>query len=305
LNRPETIKGAVTDRNVLHGILLMACAVSLFSILNAFGKHLSVEHAIIQIVWFRFAIGLVLMLVLFAPKRGLALVRAHRPGTQMIRALLLVTSSMLFFTGVSYLPLATATTISFTAPLIITALSVPFLGEQVGIRRWTAVAFGFVGALVIIRPGMEGTHWAAIFVVGSTTCSAFYQLLTRKLAGHDDPETSNFYTSLVGTVLASIAVLFVWQTPADLTTWTMFVALGILGGGGHYLLTRAYTLGPAATISPFNYLQLVGATVLGYTMFGHFPDFWTWVGAGIIVASGLYIAHREAIRRRQARTAAG
>lgn len=305
MKQPATIPAVPNDRNVLHGILLMACAVSMFSILNAFGKRLSVEHAIIQIVWFRFTIGLVLMLALFARRRGMALVRAHRPGLQLIRALLLVMSSGLFFTGVSYLPLPTATTISFTAPLIITALSVPFLGEQVGIRRWAAVGVGFVGALVIIRPGMEGTHWAAIFVVGSTTCSSFYQLLTRKLAGQDDPETSNFYTSFVGTLIASIALLFVWKTPADPVTWAMFLSLGILGGGGHYLLTRAYTLGPAATISPFNYLQLVGATILGYTMFGHFPDLWTWVGAGIIVASGLYIAHREAIRRRLARAAAG
>jgi drug/metabolite transporter (DMT)-like permease len=158
---------------------------------------------------------------------------------------------------------------------------------------------GFVGAMVVIRPGMTGTHWAISLILVSTGCSVIYQILTRKVAGLDHAATSATYPTVFGTVLVSLFIVVDWNTPSGLTDWLLFTALGLFGGIGHYFLTKAYEAGPAAVISPFNYLQLVGATLTGYFIFGDFPDDPTLVGAGIIVMCGLYIAHREGVRRRE------
>ena len=158
---------------------------------------------------------------------------------------------------------------------------------------------GFVGAMIVIRPGMEGTHWAVSYILVSTACSVLYQILTRRVAGKDHATTSATYPTLFGSALSSAFVIFDWTTPATLSAWLLFAGLGVFGGIGHYFLTKAYEYGPAAVISPFNYLQLVGATITGYFIFGDFPDRWTMLGAGIIVACGLYIAHREGVRRRE------
>lgn len=289
-----------TDQSVLRGILFMCLAVTAFVCLNASGKVLS-GHGLstTQIVWSRYLGGLVLMLVLFAPRHGLRLIYTSQPRLQIARSLLLVASSMLYFRGLSYIPLPTAAAISFTSPLFITALSLPLLAERVGPRRWAAVMVGFIGAMIVIRPGMAGTHWAVAYIVGSTTCSVFYQVLTRRVAGLDDATTSATYPTLFGTVVLSVFIFFDWSMPTSTGDWIIFVCLGIFGGGGHYFLTRAYESGPAAVISPFNYLQLVGAIVTGYLIFGDFPDSLTLLGAGIIVCCGLYIAHRESVVRRR------
>jgi drug/metabolite transporter (DMT)-like permease len=229
------------------------------------------------------------------------LVRTNHPGLQIARSVLLVSSSYLYFKGLSYIALPTAAAISFTSPIFITALSLPLLGEAVGPRRWAAVLVGFVGAMIVIRPGMEGTHWAVGFIVASTTCSVLYQILTRRVAGLDDATTSATYPVIFGTLVLSLFVFADWTTPGAPLDWALFLCLGVFGGGGHYLLTKAYELGPAAIISPFNYLQLVGAIVMGYLVYGEFPDNFTLVGATVIVAAGLYIAHREGLRRRKPR----
>ena len=287
------------EQSILRGIWFMCLAVTAFVCLNASGKVLS-GHGLstTQIVWSRYLGGLVLMLVLFAPRHGLRLMHTSQPRLQIARSLLLVASSMLYFRGLSYIPLPTAAAISFTSPLFITALSLPLLAERVGPRRWAAVMVGFAGAMIVIRPGMSGTHWAVAYIVGSTTCSVLYQVLTRRVAGLDDATTSATYPTLFGTAVVSLFAFIDWSTPTTTTDWVIFVSLGIFGGGGHYFLTRAYELGPAAVISPFNYLQLVGAILTGYFIFGDFPDNLTLLGAGIIVCCGLYIAHRESVVRR-------
>lgn len=278
----------------------MCLAVAAFVFLNASGKVLSgAGISTTQIVWSRYAGGMILMLFLFAPRHGLSLLTTNQPRLQIARSLLLVASSLLYFKGLSYIALPTAAAISFTSPIFITALSLPLLAERVGPRRWVAVMIGFVGALVVIRPGMAGTHWAVAYIVGSTTCSVFYQILTRRVAGLDSATTSATYPTITGTALVSLYVFFDWSWPAAGADWIVFAALGIFGGGGHYFLTKAYEIGPAAVIAPFNYLQLVGATIMGFLIFGDLPDSVTVLGAGIIVASGLYIAHRERVRRRQ------
>ena len=174
------------------------------------------------------------------------------------------------------------------------------LGERVGPRRWSAVVVGFIGALVIIRPGFGDTPWQIVFTVGSAFTSAFYSLLTRKLSAGDDPATSATIATVVGTAALSLVVWGDWRTPSSATEIGMIVSLGLLSGLGHYLYTIAFGCGPASVIAPFNYSHLIFAALLGFVVFGYFPDLWAWVGAGLIVASGLYIGYREAVLSRRA-----
>jgi len=287
------------DRGVLRAIGYMCIAVGAFVCLNTFGKVLS-GHGLdtTQIVWSRYAGSMLLMLVIFVPRHGYRLLASNQPRLQIARSLLLVASSLLYFQGLSHISLTTAAAISFTSPLFITALSLPLLAERVGPRRWAAVTVGFIGAMIVIRPGMAGTHWAVSYILASTTCSVFYQVLTRRVAGLDDVTTSATYPTVLGTIVLSLFVLPNWTTPQTTADWLLLISLGLFGGGGHYYLTKAYESGAAAIVSPFNYLQLVGAIITGYFIFGDFPDNLTLLGAGIIVLCGLYIAHREDVQRR-------
>jgi drug/metabolite transporter (DMT)-like permease len=189
----------------------MAYAMALIPLLNASAKYLSRDYAIPEIVWARYAGHFFYMLIAFAPRRGIRLLITARPVMQLLRSTLLFASTALYFTAISYVPLPTAAAISFTGPFIVTILAPAVLGEVVGLRRWASVVLGFIGALVIVRPGMDANHWAAFLVFGSATTSALYQLFTRKLAAHDAAETSITYIALAGFVLASALLPFYWQ----------------------------------------------------------------------------------------------
>ena len=199
------------------------------------------------------------------------------------------------------MPLATAAAISFTGPFIVTVLAPIVLGERVGPARWLAVAVGFVGALVVVRPGMAGTNAAAFLFFGSAFFSALYQLLTRKLAAHDPAETSITYIALAGFVLTPLPLPLVWETPRTLSDALIFFGLGLFGGFGHYFLVRAFEIAPAPFVSPFNYAQLLGAALLGFVVFGHIPDAFVWLGAAIIAGSGLFMLYSER-RKMQTKT---
>jgi drug/metabolite transporter (DMT)-like permease len=205
---------------------------------------------------------------------------------------------LFYFNGIAHLPLATAAAISLTSPIIVTALSPRLLGEQVGIRRWAAVGVGFVGALIVVRPGHEAFDWYILLVIASTVCSAFYQLFSRRYGQNERPDASATLATVVGTVAASPFVPFEWVMPSSTWHIVLFVGMGIMAGAGHYFLTIAYSQAPAAVISPFNYMQLVGAALLGYAVFHELPDKWTWIGSAVIIASGLYIGYRERVRHR-------
>ncbi len=276
----------------------MAYAMALIPLLNASAKYLSRDYAIPEIVWARYAGHFFYMLIAFAPRRGVRLLITARPVMQLLRSTLLFASTALYFTAISYVPLPTAAAISFTGPFIVTLLAPAVLGEAVGLRRWASVGFGFTGALVIVRPGLDANHWAAFLVFGSATTSALYQLFTRKLAAHDAAEISITYIALAGFVLASAILPFYWRMPASLLDALLFIGLGVFGGFGHYFIVRAYELAPAPVVMPFNYGQLLGAALLSYTVFGEFPDLWTWLGAAIIVASSIYMIYGEKRRAR-------
>jgi drug/metabolite transporter (DMT)-like permease len=288
---------------VLLGILCMCSAHTIFPLLNTAVQYLTDEYPIIQLVWARYVGHLVYILAVLIPTRGLRFVRTTRPRIQLVRSFLLVAATAFYFSALIHIPLATAAVINFTGPMIMVALSIFLLGETVGVRRWAAVIMGFVGALIILRPGLGGLHWAGFLVLGCAACNSLYQILTRSLAGHDSAETSIFYTALLPSVVLTLLLPFDFRIPSNGFDWFLFSVLGLIGGLGHYLVIKAYENAEASIISPLNYVQLVGATALGYFVFGDFPDGWTWLGAAIIVASGLYIMHREAIRRRDAKQA--
>jgi drug/metabolite transporter (DMT)-like permease len=279
--------------NYARAVLFMLLVAVAFPLLNACIKHLVVTYPVAELLWARYAGHLGFMLVVFAPRYGRSLLASSRPGLQTLRSLLFCGSSFLMFYALGFVPLATAAAISFTAPLIVTAASPFLLGERVGLARWLAVAAGFMGALIVVRPGTGALHWAAFLIFGSAAASASTQLLSRKLAGHDSPETSNTYMVLAGFLITTIALPFVWQPPADHWDTLLFVSLGALGGLGHYWLVRAFELAPASFVSPFNYAQILGAALLSGVVFGQAPDIWTWSGAAIITGSGLFILFRE------------
>jgi drug/metabolite transporter (DMT)-like permease len=271
----------------------MMLSAILIPLLNASSKYLTQFYPIVEITWARYAGHFVFMLLVFAPRRGTRLLVSSRPVLQLLRSALLCLSTLIYISALQWLTLPTATAISFTGPLIVTALAPLLLAERVGRKRWLAVGLGFLGAMVVVRPGIEGANQAGLLVLASASASALYQILTRKLASQDPAETSITYIALAGFVLTSVPLPFVWVAPATLWDAVVFVGLGLFGGFGHYFLVRAFELAPAPVVSPFNYGQLIGAAVLSYAIFGQIPDAWTWLGAFVIVGSGIFMLTAE------------
>jgi drug/metabolite transporter (DMT)-like permease len=283
--------------NPRQAVLFVLGAVMVLPIINACAKYL-VDYSVFQVTWARYAGHFAFMLVVFIPRSGLALLRSSRLRLQLIRSALHCGSAVLTFYALRFVSLPTTTAINFTAPLIVTALAPLVLGERVRSAHWIAVLVGFVGALVVIRPGAEGQHWAMLILLGNAVASAVIQLLSRKLAQHDGAATSNTYMVLVGFVLMSLPLPFVWRSPENVVDLAVFILAGLSGGIGHYLLVSAYERAPAAFVSPFTYAQLLGATLISALVFDQLPDPWTWVGAVIIVGSGLFLL-RQGTRTRK------
>jgi drug/metabolite transporter (DMT)-like permease len=281
------------DRRILIGILFMCGAGALFPVMNGLVKELGSAYDSTQVVWARTLGHLIFVLILFAPARGLAILKSVKLPWQLGRSLLLLASTMMFFHAVKDVPLAKAASISFTAPLMVTLLALPILGERVGLPRLLAAMVGFAGVLVVIRPGGELFQWASLLIVGSAFCYALYQIFTRKVAGFDAPETSVVYSALVGTLVTTAIVPFIWTTPVNWLDAAIMASLGVFGGLGHYCVARSLTYAPANIVTPFQYFQMIGSVVVGYLMQNHLPDAWTWLGAAIIIGSGLYIGWTE------------
>src|SRR5262249_17016924 len=284
--------------DALRAILLMCIGVSMFPFLNTGIKLLTPDYSVIEIVWARFTGHLLTMIAVFLPSQGWRVFRANRPAIQITRSFLLLGSTAFSVSGIGYVPLATASAIGFSSPIIVTALSVPLLRESVGPRRWSAVIVGFIGVLIVVRPGSGQLSSATLLLLCASGCYALYQIATRRSSQHDSAETGIIYAALVGTIVTGALVPFGFEPPHGLFDTALLASLGLFGGVGHYFVIRAFRLGPAALISPLGYLELVGTTTLGYLVFHNFPDSWTWIGVGLIVASGIYIALREPRRRR-------
>ena len=278
--------------NAIRGILLMLGTMFVFVVIDAVAKYLTASLPVMQVVWARNVFALGFSLLMLRGRGATMLMATRRPGLQLARSALQFTSTAIFFTALYYIPLADAIAIGFGSPLILTALSVPMLGEKVGPRRWAAVTAGFLGVLVIIRPGFGQTHWAMLLPVAMAFSSATYNLVTRMLAGEEHPMTTLWYTTLIGSVLTSAIVPFVWVSPG-LAGWALMVLLGVVGGLGHFLLIKAFSHAPASTLAPFNYSQMIWSIPIGYLVFNNLPDLFTLLGAVIIALSGIYTIYRE------------
>jgi drug/metabolite transporter (DMT)-like permease len=290
---------AATDG--LRAIAFMCAGVSTFPFMNTAVKLLSPHYPSVQITWARFTGHLIVMLLIFLPQYRWKLLQTRQPLVQLARSFLMLLSNLVFVMAIGRVPLATASAIGFTSPLIVTALSVPLLRESVGWRRWAAVLVGFAGALLVIRPGRGLADPAVMLILLSSLTYALYQIATRWVGRYDTAATGAatgiVFAALAGSLALSLAMPFIFVMPRTPLDAGLFCSLGLLGGAGHYLVIRAFQLGRAAVIAPLGYVELIGSTVLGYLIFGHFPDLWTWVGAAIIIGSGIYIALRERRRR--------
>ena len=282
----------------LRGVLMMCFAVLCFATMNSFTKELRGELPVVGIIWGRYFFHFAIILVLF-PRRIPTLLTSDDKGLQIARSVLVLLATASMFVALGFMPLADAVAITFAGPLLIVALSALILRERVGPRRWAAVVVGFVGMLVIIRPGAGAFQAAALLPVAVAFFYAMYQIITRHLSHRSDPLTMLFYTALVGAVAMTAIVPFDWQTPTA-AQWGMLVAVGFLGGLGHYAIIKAYERSETALVAPFAYTEIIWATALGFVVFGDFPDLATFAGTAIIVASGFYVLHRERRARRVA-----
>jgi drug/metabolite transporter (DMT)-like permease len=285
---------------VIRAIVLYLASGVLFSGLDTVAKAMTGQYDPLQVTWGRYVFHAVFVGFL-VPRYGLLRpFISARLGFQIYRAALLAGVTFLSFISVKFLPLAEVTAIGFATPLILTALAFFVLRERVGPRRWTAVALGFIGVAMIVRPGSGVVHWAAFVALAMAAGNAFFHLATRQLSAIDSPQTTMYYTGVVGAVILTLIVPTVWRTP-DLVGWIGMMAMGFLGGGGHLLLIKAYQHTQASLLAPYTYIQIVWITILGLVVFDNFPDTWTIGGTALIIASGIYVFLREAHLRRAGR----
>jgi drug/metabolite transporter (DMT)-like permease len=275
----------------IRGIALIAGATVLFAIADTTSKFLSTSLPIIEFIWFRYLLFLVMALLLVR-RRPLG---SRRPGLQLLRALGVVGSSVLFVFGIRQMTMAQATTISFLSPLLITILSIPLLGEQVGVRRWAAVLAGMLGMLIVVRPGTGGFQPAALFGVASSFCWSIALIITRKMAAIDPAQTTILCSAAVGVGVLSLLLPFEIAWP-DGPQIRLMLVLGVLASVGQWMVVEAHRHAAASVLAPISYTQLIWVSVTGYLVFANLPDRWTVLGAAVIVASGLYTAHRERVR---------
>jgi drug/metabolite transporter (DMT)-like permease len=281
----------------LRGIALIIGSTVFLACSDAMAKYLSLSLPSIEIAWIRFLVFVIIVLPAALTTAPNAF-RSVRPGLQAFRGAALLSSSVLFITGLRFLPVAEASATSFVAPLFVTALSIAFLGEKVGVRRWLATIVGLCGVLIIVRPGSSTFDPAALFPVLSAFGWACTLIVTRMISGKDRAITTMAYSSVVGLCILTAMVPLVWVTPSwrDIVLGLM---VGIASTTGQWIVVLAFRYADASVLAPFSYTQLVSATILGFLIFGDVPDIWTIVGAAVIIGSGIYTAHRERVRRAQ------
>jgi drug/metabolite transporter (DMT)-like permease len=276
----------------VHGIYNMLLAVLLFSCMDAMIKWVSAVHPVGQIIFFRNVFAFVPVFLFMRQAGGLGMLRTKRPGHHALRGIFGIASMICIFSAFALLPLAEAVALSLSGPIFLTALSVPLLGEKVGIRRWSAVIAGFIGILIMTRPGASAFQPAALPAVGGALFYALAMISIRRLGTTEPAATTVFYFTLFAAVLATISLPFQWVTP-DSFNLLLLVGIGLLGGFAQLAMTQAFRLAPVALIAPFDYGALVFAVLFGYVIWRDVPDPYIIVGAVIVVASGLYILHRE------------
>ncbi len=284
---------ADSARNRLTGIGLISLTYLLFTLLDGSAKWLVQSVPVIVVVWLRFLSQAVLAGALLFPLRGRALVRTSHLRWHVVRGLMFCAMTGINFWALQYLQLTVTASIFFTVPILIALMSAPLLGERMDAKRWAAILVGFVGVLVIVRPGSAAFHPAMLLSLVNAVLYAAFNLMTRKLAAYDPPETIQFLPAVVASVVLAPFALALWQSPPGWFEWALLCLMGAFGGAGHYLLAMAHRYAPASTLAPFLYQQILYMAAFGYLVFGSVPDAAVWIGAAIVILSGLYLFARE------------
>ena len=272
--------------NTLQGIGLVVLALACFATLDTTTRHISTSISLLVALWFRYAIQAVITTVVVWPGHGRRVFLTRHPKFQLARGLLLFACSILAFYSLKYMPVGEFTAIALLAPLVITVFAAWKLKEKIRPLRWTLLVGGFMGTLVIIRPGTHHFDWTVILPLMLVLTNSAFQLLTSQMTKTEDPITMHFYTGWIGTILASFVLPFVWEMPADWTVWLQLLIMGVLASIGHFLLILAYGRAPAATLTPYMYAQIAFGVVGGWVVFHHLPDEWTFMGMGLIALCG-------------------
>ena len=280
----------------MKAIILNLSAWVMLPIMDGFAKYLSSDLPVLQITWARYfftvAFTFPIMYLFFKKK----LVWTDKPKLQFIRGLILLCANICFFYSISVITLAKALTLAFIAPLIVTAFSPIFLNEKVGFRRWSAVIIGFIGSLVVIRPGFVEINLASLAALGTGIMYGFYLIITRKLSTSDNPLLTLLLTGVVGAIIISLVMPFVWVKPS-FSQWSMMAAIGIFACVGHLFIILSLKFADASKLAPFSYFEIITNIIIGYYFFSEFPDNWTFLGLFIIVISGVYISRRENLKK--------
>lgn len=280
------------DRTYLIGITLMIVAMFIIPVLDAIAKELSARYSVTQIVWARYFFHLALMLPVVLLKYGRRALIPKNPGLQLLRGAFLMCSTFLYFSAIALIPLADALALVFICPFIVTVLSALILKEAVGPRRWSAVVVGLIGAIIIVRPGFSALNAGTVLALGAGVTYACYLISTRKLANTAPPIVTLTFSALIGAVVFSMLAPTSWNTPTEIDAIWM-VLLGAVAALGHYLIIKAFEYAEASILAPYGYTEIIMTCLLGYLVFGELPDAFTWLGMGIIIASGIYISLRE------------
>ena len=276
----------------MKAIIFNLLAWVMLPIMDGFAKYLSSDLPVLQITWARyfFTVAFTFPIMFFFYRKQLKW--SDKPKLQIIRGLILLIANICFFYSISVISLAKALTLAFVAPLIVTTFSPMFLGEKVGFRRWSAVVIGFVGSLVVIRPGFVEINLASLAALGTGVMYGFYLIITRKLSTSDNPLLTLLLTGVVGAVIITCVMPFVWVKPS-LNQWSMMAAIGVFACIGHLFLILSLKYADASKLAPFSYFEIITNIIIGYYFFNDFPDNWTFLGLLIIVLSGIYISRRE------------
>ena len=285
-----------TPPNTLAGIALLVAAVACFAVLDTTTKIITLSVPVLMALWFRFAFQAIATTVALLPRRGWALPPTLHPKFQFLRGVLMITTSMLAFFSLKYMPVGEFTAIVMITPLVMTLLASLTLGERVSMLRWLLVIGGFIGTLIIIRPGGEGFSWAMLLPLGLVLSHAWCQILTSRLARTEDPITLHFYTGWIGTLLASLALPFAWIWLDSWALWAGLALMGFMGTVGHFMMILSYARAPVSTLTPFLYTQIGFAMLGGWLVFSHIPDRMSLLGMGMIAvcgAAGAWLAVRE------------
>ena len=266
-------------------------------VMDGFAKFLSDDLPILQITWARYFFTVVFTLPIMIFFFRKQLVWSDKPKLQILRGLILLSANICFFYAISIISLAKALTLAFVAPLIVTAFSPVMLGEKVGFRRWTAVVVGFIGSLVVIRPGFVELNFASFAALGTGILYGFYLIITRKLSTSDNPLLTLLMTGMVGAILVSAIIPFYWVKPS-LNQWSLMAGIGVFACIGHLFLILSLKYADASKLAPLGYTEIIPNVLIGYYFFSELPDNWTYVGLLIIISSGLYISRREYVKNR-------